>query len=69
MASLHYYLMVRYAVNDYAGYLHLLAMFRNTNAIEAGNARADYAELVDLATSNELARLAVLKRIRDRRSN
>ena len=69
MASLHHFLMVRYHVNDYAGYLHLLAMYRNTNAIETENARADYTDLVELATSNELARLAVLQRIKDRRSN
>jgi hypothetical protein len=61
--------MARFDVDDYESYLHLLAMYRNTNAIDAVNARTHYSELADLGESIDAARLAVIQRLRDRRSH
>lgn len=68
MQSLHRYLMSRYEVETYDEYLHLLALFRNTRAIEAQKARTRYAELQDISANIEFARHAVLRRLQQRRS-
>ena len=38
MRALHRYLVARHRVDDYDNYIRLLAMFRNTAAIEANKA-------------------------------
>ena len=45
MDSLHQYIMAQHHVADYNAYIRLLAMYRNTAAIEAANARARHDDL------------------------
>jgi len=65
---LHQYLMVWYDLQDFEDYLHFLALYRNTRAIEAQNARHQYTKLSEACASVENARLMVIKRLQDRHS-
>jgi hypothetical protein len=65
---LHRYLLARYDVEDFEDYTHLLALFRNTRAIEANNARQRYTELSEAAASIEKVRLAFIQQFKDRQS-
>jgi hypothetical protein len=60
--------MSRYDIRDYNDYLHLLALYRNTRAIEAQKARTRFAELSDAAASVSKVRLSVVKALQDRHS-
>jgi hypothetical protein len=60
--------MARHEVEDLDDYLRLLALFRNTRAIEAQNARGRHAEIKELIRSVETARYAILRRLNDGRS-
>jgi hypothetical protein len=60
--------MARYDIQSYDDYVHILALFRNTRAIEAQNARQRYTELSEACTSIENARLSIIKRMQDRHS-
>jgi hypothetical protein len=68
MQSLHVYLMARFDVPDYDDYLHLLALYRNTRATEAINARNRYLQLEEVSETLSAARQAVLKRLAARHS-
>jgi hypothetical protein len=69
MESMHRYLMARYEVETFDDYIHLLALFRNTRAIEAVKARERVFELSDISTSVDVARQIILRRLRLRRSS
>ena len=69
MESMHRYLMARYEVETFDDYIHLLALFRNTRAIEAVKARERVFELSDISTSVDVARQIILCRLRLRRSS
>ena len=51
MQSLHRYVMARYDITTYDEYIHLLALFRNTNAIETQNA---YRRLLDTLSTGRV---------------
>jgi hypothetical protein len=61
--------MRRYKVKTFDDYIHLLALFRNTRAIEAAKARDRVLELSDISTSVEMARQSILRRLHLRRSS
>ena len=65
MEALHRYLVARHQVDDYDGYLRLLAIFRNTAAIEATKARARHDELRDAVFQVLAIRDAMLEKISD----
>jgi len=69
MESMHWYLMARYEVETFDDYIHLLALFRNTRAIEAVKARERVFELTNISTSVDLARQLILRRLQLRRSS
>jgi hypothetical protein len=58
--------MSRYDVDDFENYTHLLALYRNTRAIEAMKARIRYMELEGAAASVEKARLSLIRSLQDR---
>jgi len=60
--------MARYEVNDFEEYTHLLALYRNTRAIEALNARLRFTALEDAAASAEKVRLSLIRHLLDRHS-
>ena len=68
MQSLHRYLMARFDIETFDDYLHLLALFRNTQAIETLNARRHLSELNEVSKSLESARYAILSRLNQRRA-
>ena len=68
LQSVHSYLMARYEADTLDEYVRLLALFRNTRAIELENARNRCAELQNIADTIELAQFAVLRRLDSRRS-
>lgn len=68
MQSLHSYLMARFDVETLEEYIHLLTLFRNTQAIETVNARRRLCELAEASKSLETARYAILNRLRQRRT-
>jgi hypothetical protein len=69
LESLHRYVMARYDIQSYEEYIHVLALCRNTRAIEAQNARQRYTELSEASALIERARLAVMCRLQNRYSN
>ena len=66
MESLHRYLVARYHIADYDDYLQLVAMFRNTAAIEAAKARVRYNSLGELFDQTMAIYAATTRRIRER---
>jgi hypothetical protein len=58
--------MARYEVQDFEDYTHLLALYRNTRAIETKQARKRYMELEAAAKSIEKVRLAQIKSLHAR---
>lgn len=68
LESMHRYLMARYEVETFDDYIHLLALFRNTRAIEAAKARDRVVELTDISSSVEIARQLILRRLQHRQS-
>jgi len=69
LESMHRYLMARYEVETFDDYIHLLALFRNTCAIEAVKARERVIELTNISTSVDLARQSIRRRLQLRRSS
>jgi hypothetical protein len=69
MQSLHVYLMARFDISDYGDYLHLLALYRNTRATEAINARNRYLQLEQVSETLSAARKAVLEKLTARHSS
>ena len=69
MESLHRYLVARYDISDYDYYLKLLAMYRNTAAIEAQNSHIRHASLSMLFQRCSEMHAATVKRIRERKSS
>jgi hypothetical protein len=61
--------MARYDVRDSDEYLHLLALYRNTRAIEAQKARLRFTELMDARASIAKVRLSVIQAMQDRHSS
>jgi hypothetical protein len=61
--------MARYDVRDSDEYLHLLALYRNTQAIEAQKARLRFTELTDARASIAKVRLSVIQAMQDRHSS
>jgi hypothetical protein len=58
-------MMSRYDVEDFEDYTHLLALYRNTRAIEAMKARIHYMELEKAAASVEKVCLALIQSLQD----
>lgn len=69
LQSLHRYILSRYDIQDYDEYLHLLALYRNTRAIEVQKASTRFTELNLAVTSVAKARLGIIKAMEDRRSS
>jgi hypothetical protein len=69
LESVHRYLLTRYKVKTFDEYIHLLALFRNTRAIEAAKAHDRVMELADISTSIENARQSIIRRLQLRRSS
>jgi hypothetical protein len=69
LESMHRYLMARYEADTFDRYIHLLALFRNTRAIEAVKARDRVFELTDISNSIEMARQSILHRLQLRRAS
>jgi hypothetical protein len=65
---MHRYVMARYEVETFDDYIHILALFRNTRAIEAVKARQRVFELTDISTSVDVARQLIRRRLQLRRS-
>ena len=68
MDSFHRYLLSRYDIHTYEDYVHLLALFRNTRAIEAHNARQRYSDISAACASVEELRLSAIQRLKDHHS-
>ena len=68
MQSLHSYLMARFEVETFEDYMQMLTLFRNTQAIEAMNARQRLIELAEASKSIENAQYAILDRLKERRT-
>ena len=66
MESLHRYLIARYDISDYDYYLKLVAMYRNTAAIEARNSYLRHKSLLELYQHCMIMHAAAAKRIRER---
>ena len=66
MESLHRYLVARFHIADYDEYLQLVALFRNTAAIEAAKARVRYKSLGELFDRTMALYVATTQRIRER---
>jgi hypothetical protein len=66
--SLHCFLLARHEVNDFDDYTHLLALFRNTRALEAHNACQRYTELDEASRSIETVRQAIIQQLKVRHS-
>ena len=66
MESLHWYLVARFHIADYDEYLQLVALFRNTAAIEAAKARVRYKSLGELFDRTMALYVATTQRIRER---
>jgi len=58
--------MERYDIHTYDEYLHILALYRNSRAIEAQNARQRFKELNEATATIEKTRLSVMRRLQDR---
>ena len=67
MQSLHSYLMAQFEVETFEEYIQMVALFRNTQAIEMMNARQQLSELAKVANSFETSRSAILSRLKERR--
>jgi hypothetical protein len=67
MHSLHRYLVARYHISDPDEYLHLLAMYRNTAAIEALNSRTRYEEIRQAILQVNSIRNSLVSRLQARR--
>jgi len=61
--------MARYDIESYDDYIQILALYRNTRAIEAQNARQRFAELSEASAAVERARLSAIRRLQDRYPN
>jgi len=61
--------MARYDVDGFDDYIHLLALFRNTRAIEAVKVRDRVFDLTDIANSVEIARQSILRQLQERRGS
>jgi len=69
MEALHRYLMARHHVDDYDDYMRLLAMYRNTAAIEEIKARERRSEIQEvIEQAHTLRRLLVKKALSRHRS-
>ena len=68
MDSLHRYLMARHHVDNYADYMALLAMYRNTAAIEAIKAHTHRMEIDHLIEQVNVIRSIVIRRFVRRRN-
>ena len=66
MEALHRYLVARYHVADYDEYLRILAMYRNTAAIEALKGRTRYEEIQQTLLQVHTIREALLNRLKAR---
>ena len=66
MESLHRYLMARHHVDNFEDYMALLAMYRNTAAIEAIKARTRRREIDDAIQQVAVIRNLVIGRFRGR---
>ena len=65
LQSLHRYIMSRFDIHDMDDYLQILALFRNTRAIEAHNARRRLMELKEVASSIERLRRSLFHSLQD----
>jgi len=61
--------MARYDIQSYDDYIHILALYRNTRAVEAQNARQRFTQLSEASAAVERARLSVIRRLQDRYPN
>lgn len=61
--------MARYDIQSYDDYVQILALYRNTRAFEAQNARQRFTELSEACAAVEGARLSVIQTLRDRYPN
>lgn len=68
MQLLHRYLLARFEVETLDDYLHLLTLFRNTQAIETLYAHRWLSKLADIVASIEMARHSVLARLQQCRT-
>ena len=59
--------MARFDVETFDDYLHLLTLFRNTQAIETLNARRRLSELTEVSRFIQSSRNAILSRLTQRR--
>ena len=65
LQSLHGYIMSRFDIQDMDEYLQILALFRNTRAIEAHNARRRLMELKEAASSIERLRRSLFDSLQE----
>ena len=69
MESLHRYLMARHHVEDFDNYMQLLAMFRNTAAIEALKGRNRMSEIREVIGQAYTIRHELVTRALSRRGS
>lgn len=62
MEALHRYIMARHHVADYEHYMQLLAMYRNTSAIEAVNGRTRCESIHQAITQAQNIQQALIRR-------
>jgi len=69
LESMHQYIMARYNIQNLDDYLQILALFRNTRAIEAQNARQRHMDLLEACKSVERSRLSIILGLQERHSD
>lgn len=66
MEALHRYLLARHHIDNYDDYMQLLAMFRNTAAIEGLKGRTRYEEIQRVFAQTSTIRDILLDNIKSR---